>query len=94
MEADSTHKLLAELYSDSEESTEETSEEIIATETSIRLKNSNSVITFAIVLQIFMGKIQSFGIHVIGKFHMRAKYFPTRISRTVSNCSHGKLLSL
>ncbi|KAF4094969.1 hypothetical protein G5714_024047 [Onychostoma macrolepis] len=35
MEADSTHKLLAELYSDSEESTEETSEEIIATETSI-----------------------------------------------------------
>uniref|UniRef100_A0A8C1DHU3 Si:dkeyp-50b9.1 n=1 Tax=Cyprinus carpio carpio TaxID=630221 RepID=A0A8C1DHU3_CYPCA len=35
VEADSTHKLLTELYSDSEESTEETSEEIIATETSI-----------------------------------------------------------
>ncbi|XP_016375195.1 uncharacterized protein LOC107714023 [Sinocyclocheilus rhinocerous] len=35
VEADSTHKLLAELYSDSEESAEETSEEIIATETSI-----------------------------------------------------------
>ncbi|XP_059392729.1 uncharacterized protein si:dkeyp-50b9.1 isoform X2 [Carassius carassius] len=35
VEADSTHKLLTELYSDSEESTEETSEEMIATETSI-----------------------------------------------------------
>ncbi|XP_042609050.1 uncharacterized protein si:dkeyp-50b9.1 [Cyprinus carpio] len=35
VEADSTHKLLTELYSDSEESTVETSEEIIATETSI-----------------------------------------------------------
>uniref|UniRef100_A0A671NAN0 Uncharacterized protein n=1 Tax=Sinocyclocheilus anshuiensis TaxID=1608454 RepID=A0A671NAN0_9TELE len=34
VQADSTHKLLAELYSDSEESPEETSEEIIATETS------------------------------------------------------------
>ncbi|XP_052453610.1 uncharacterized protein si:dkeyp-50b9.1 [Carassius gibelio] len=35
VEADSTHKLLTELYSDSEESTEETSEEMIATETSV-----------------------------------------------------------